>query len=93
MKLFDERDFEELDYLERLTKVLDILHDGQMVHRLYRMQGKGRSDWPCEAMWNSFIACFLLEHEMLESLLRELWMSELPHSQAYRPAPCGVKGW
>ena len=36
------------------------------------MRGKGRNDWPCEAMWNSFIASFMFEHATIESLLREL---------------------
>lgn len=43
-----------------------------MVHKLYKIRGKGRKDWPCEAMWNSFVASFLFEHETVESLLREL---------------------
>ena len=33
---------------------------------------EGMTDWSCEAMWNSFIASFLFEHETVESLLREL---------------------
>ena len=72
MKLFEESDFENLGDLERLKKVLDALEDGKLIHRLYRIRGKGRNDWPCEAMWNSFIASFLFEHETIESLLREL---------------------
>ncbi len=72
MKLFEESDFENLGDLERLKTVLDALEDGKLIHRLYRIRGKGRNDWPCEAMWNSFIASFLFEHETIESLLREL---------------------
>ncbi len=72
MKLFEESDFENLGDLERLKTVLDALEDGKLIHRLYRMRGNGRNDWPCEAMWNSFIASFLFEHETAESLLREL---------------------
>ncbi len=72
MKLFEESDFENLGDLERLKTVLDALGDGKLIHRLYRIRGKGRNDWPCEAMWNSFIASFLFEHETIESLLREL---------------------
>lgn len=72
MKLFEENDFENLGDLERLKMVLDALEDGKLVQKLYKIRGKGRNDWPCEAMWNSFIASFLFEHETAESLLREL---------------------
>lgn len=72
MKLFEESEFENLGDLERLKMVLDTLEDGMLIHRLYRIRGKGRNDWPCEAMWNSFIASFLFGHETVESLLREL---------------------
>lgn len=72
MNLFDESDFENLGDLERLQMVLETLEDGQLIRKLYRIRGKGRNDWPCEAMWNSFIASFLFEHGTVESLLREL---------------------
>lgn len=72
MNLFEESDFENLGDLERLQMVLETLDDGNLIRRLYRIRGKGRNDWPCEAMWNSFIASFLFEHETVESLLREL---------------------
>ena len=72
MNLFEESDFEYLGDLERLQMVLETLDDEKLIHKLYRIRGKGRNDWPCEAMWNSFIASFLFEHETVESLLREL---------------------
>lgn len=72
MNLFEESDFENLGDLERLQMVLEALNDGKLIHKLYRIRGKGRNDWSCEAMWNSFIASFLFEHETVESLLREL---------------------
>lgn len=72
MTLFGESEFEELGDLERLQMVLASLPDDELVRRLYRIRGKGRNDWPCEAMWNSFIASFLFEHPTVESLLREL---------------------
>ena len=72
MKLFEENDFENLGDLERLEMVLGALKDEKLIHKLYRIRGKGRNDWPCEAMWNSFIASFLFGHESVESLLREL---------------------
>ena len=76
MKLFGEDDFEELGDLERLQRVLGALDDSALIHRLYKIRGKGRNDWPCEAMWNSFVASFLFEHETQKSLLRELWRNK-----------------
>lgn len=72
MNLFEESDFENLGDLERLQQLLSVLDDGKLIRRLYKIRGKGRNDWPCEAMWNSFVASFLFEHETAESLLREL---------------------
>ena len=72
MKLFVESDFDYLGDLERLKTVLEVLDDGRLIRRLYRIRGKGRNDWPCEAMWNSFIASFLFGHETVDGLLREL---------------------
>ncbi len=72
MKLFEESDFEYLGDLERRKMVLDSLEDGELIQKLYKIRGKGKNDWPCEAMWNSFIASCLFGHETIESLLREL---------------------
>lgn len=72
MNLFEEDIFENLGDLERLQLVLSTMDDAELIHKLYRIRGKGRNDWPCESMWNSFIASFLFEHESVESLLREL---------------------
>ena len=72
MNLFGEDIFENLGDLERLQLVLSTIDDAELIHTLYRIRGKGRNDWPCEAMWNSFIASFLFEHETVGGLLREL---------------------
>lgn len=72
MSLFGEDEFKDLGDLERLQMVLSALPDGELIRKLYRIRGKGRNDWPCEAMWNSFIASFLFEHPTTEALLREL---------------------
>ena len=72
LSLFEEGDFENLGDLERLQSVLNNLDDDELIHRLYSIRSKGRNDWPCEAMWNSFIASFLFQHESVASLLREL---------------------
>lgn len=72
MNLFGEDIFENLGDLERLQLVLSTMDDAGLIRKLYKIRGKGRNDWPCEAMWNSFIASFLFEHETVEGLLREL---------------------
>lgn len=72
MKLFEEDVFENLGDLERLQLVLSTIDDAEIIRKLYRIRDRGRNDWPCEAMWNSFIASFLFEHETVEGLLREL---------------------
>lgn len=72
MNLFGEDEFEDLGDLERLQMVLGALDDDRLVSRLYKIRGNGRNDWPCEAMWNSFIASFVFEHPTVEALLREL---------------------
>ena len=72
LSLFGENEFEDLGDLERLQMVLAMLPDEKLIARLYKIRGNGRNDWPCEAMWNSFIASFLFEHPTVESLLREL---------------------
>jgi hypothetical protein len=72
MNLFEEDIFENLGDLERLQIVLGTMDDAKLIHKLYNIRGKGRNDWSCEAMWNSFIASFLFEHETVEGLLREL---------------------
>lgn len=57
MYLFGEDEFEDAGDLERLRMVLGALNDGKLIARLYKIRGKGRNDWPCEAMWNFFIHC------------------------------------
>ena len=69
MNLFEESEFDFLGDLERLQRVLGSLDDAGLIRKLYKIRGKGRNDWPCEAMWNSFIASFLFEHPTVESLL------------------------
>ena len=69
MKLFEDNDFDFLGDLERLQSVLSVIDDEKLIQKLYKIRGKGRNDWPCEAMWNSFIASFLFEHETAKSLL------------------------
>lgn len=72
ISLFGEDENEELGDLELLKMLLAALPDGKLISKLYKIRGKGRNDWPCEAMWNSFIASFLFEHPTIDALLREL---------------------
>lgn len=72
MNLFEEDIFENLGDLERLQVVLNTIDDAKLIHKLYKIRGKGQNDWSCESMWNSFIASFLFEHQTVEGLLREL---------------------
>lgn len=72
LSLFDENENEDLGDLERLRMVLTTIPDKKLIAALYKIRGNGRNDWPCEAMWNSFVASFLFEHPTVEALLREL---------------------
>lgn len=72
ISLFGEGENENLGDLERLKMVLAALPDSKLIAQLYKIRGNGRNDWPCEAMWNSFVASFLFEHPTADVLLREL---------------------
>ena len=72
MNLFEEDIFDNLGDLERLKIIFDTINDTKIIRKLYKIRGKGRNDWSCESMWNSFIASFLFEQETVEGLLREL---------------------
>ena len=72
MSLFGYNEDEDLGDLERLQMVIDYILDDKIIHKLYKMRGKGRNDWPVEAMWNAFLASFVFEHRNISDLLREL---------------------
>ena len=72
ISMFGDNEFEDFGDLERLQAVLSALPDEKLIRALYRIRGQGRNDWPCEAMWNTFVASFLFEHPSVEALLREL---------------------
>lgn len=72
ISLFDDTQNENLGDLERLQKVFDNLPDEKLIRKLKEKRGKGRNEWPVEAMWNSFIASFIFDHDSVASLLREL---------------------
>ena len=72
ISMFDDTQNENLGDLERLQKVFDNLPDEKLIRRLKEKRGQGRNEWPVEAMWNSFIASFIFDHDSIASLLREL---------------------
>lgn len=72
ISLFDDTQNENLGDLERLQKVFDNLPDEKLIQKLKEKRGKGRNEWPVEAMWNSLIASFIFDHDSIASLLREL---------------------
>ena len=72
LSLFDDTQNENLGDLERLQNVFENIPDENLIRKLKEIRGKGRNEWPVEAMWNSFIASFIFDHDSAASLLREL---------------------
>ena len=72
ISIFDDTQNENLGDLERLQRVFENLPDEKLIKKLKEKRGKGRNEWPVEAMWNSFIASFIFDHDSIASLLREL---------------------
>ncbi len=58
--------------MERLELILENLPDGPLIQKLKSIRGNGRNEWPVEAMWNSFVASFIFDHDSIASLIREL---------------------
>lgn len=52
ISLFKEEEF--LGDLERLQRVINHVPDRPLITKLWRLRGKGRNDWPVEAMWHAF---------------------------------------
>lgn len=72
LSLFDDTQNENLGDLERLQRVITYMPDEKLIRKLEGIRGKGRNEWPVSAMWNSFIASFIFDHDSIASLLREL---------------------
>ncbi len=70
--LFSWSDVESLPDIERLRRVLDALPDEALIAALERRRGKGRNDYPLEAMWRALVAGIVFQHPSIEALLREL---------------------
>ncbi len=58
--------------LEKLNKVLDNLPDEKLIKKLEKKRGCGRNDYPVHAMWRAVISGYILQHESIASLIREL---------------------
>ncbi len=70
--LFSWSDVESLADIERLRRVLDALPDDALITALEKRRGKGRNDYPVEAMWRALVAGIVFQHPSIEALLREL---------------------
>ena len=72
ISLFDDTQNENLGDLERLKRVIESMPDEGLVRKLENFRGKGRNEWPVRAMWHSFLASFIFNHDSVASLIREL---------------------
>ena len=57
--------------LRLLRLVLDWLPDGPVIGALRARRGRGRDDYPVEAMWRALVAGAVFQHALIESLSRE----------------------
>ena len=59
--------------LGKLTDLLEQLDLSELVGEISRRrQGRGRKDWPVEAMLNSVYAMDILQHRSVSGFIREL---------------------
>lgn len=72
LSAFDYSEIEILGDLERCQLLLDNVPDEEIVNKLYEIRGKGRNDYPIEAVWNSILITPLIECSSVEQLRREL---------------------
>ena len=70
--LFSWEDVDSLPDMRRLRLVLDWLPDEPVIEALRARRGRGRDDYPVEAMWRALVAGVVFQHASIESLLREL---------------------
>lgn len=72
ISIFDYSEIEILGDLERCTLIINNVPDEKIVKKLKEIRGKGRNDYPIEAVWNSILIMPLLECSSVEQLRREL---------------------
>ena len=70
--LFSWTNVDRLPDLQRLALVLEALPDEALLARLEEQRGHGRDDYPVRPMWRATVAGIVLQHESIESLIREL---------------------
>ena len=70
--LFSWDDVEYLPDLQRLEFVLRYLPDEDLLRALNGKRGRGRDDYPVEAMWRALVAGVVFQHPSLAALIREL---------------------
>lgn len=84
--LFAWKEIEDLGDLSRLKLLLENLPDEELMIQLESERGNGRDDYPVRAMWNSLLAGIVFQHDLVESLRREL------SRNAQLRLICGLKG-
>ena len=72
ISFFDYTEIEILGDLERCKLLIDNVPDEKIIDKLYEIRGKGRNDYPIEAVWNSILIMPLIECSGVEQLRREL---------------------
>lgn len=75
LSVFDYEEIEILQILgdlERCKLLINNVPDEKIVNKLYEIRGKGRNDYPIEAIWNSILITPLLECSTINQLRREL---------------------
>lgn len=72
VSIFDYSEIEVLGDLERCILLINNVPDEKIVNKLKEIRGKGRNDYPIEAVWNSILIMPLLECSCVEQLRREL---------------------
>ena len=70
--LFSWDDVEYLPDLQRLEFVLRYLPDEDLLRALNGKRGRGRDDYPVEAMWRALVAGVVFQHPSIAALIREL---------------------
>lgn len=70
--IFDYSEIEILGDLERCKLLIESVPDEKIVEKLKEIRGKGRNDYPIEAVWNSILIMPLIECSTVEQLRREL---------------------
>jgi len=70
--LFSWDAVEPLADLKRLSMVLEHLPDAGVVAALEAKRGRGRNDFPVQAMWRALVAGVVFQHPSIAALVREL---------------------